>query len=68
MKQERDPFNQGRIMSGRLIDKDINFTFTVWGHRVAPPGVVELAYRHWRGSQRKNVSLKGKRVDVQWNG
>jgi len=65
---EHDPFNQGRIMSGRLIDKELNFIFTVWGYRPAPPQVVDFCYRHWRSQQRKNVELRNRRVNLQWNG
>jgi hypothetical protein len=65
---ETDPFNTGRILSGRVHVKDENFTFSLWGYREASRNELMLHYRSWLATQRKNCSLKNKRIDIAWTG
>lgn len=65
---DEDFLREGRMMSGRLIDRELNFTFTLWGYRPAPPAYIDWAYRQWRRQQRKNARLRNLRVDIHWNG
>lgn len=45
---ERDPFNTGRILSGRVHVKDINFTFSIWGYRTISSDEALDLYESWK--------------------
>ena len=63
-----DPFKDGRMLSGRVRDKDENFTFQLWGRRLATPDEIQQAYDFWLIQQGQKMNRVNKTIDVAWNG
>jgi len=67
MNDQQDPFNEGRIISGRVRDQRENFTFTLWGRRPASRAELEQAHHFWLIHEGAGRDRQNLRIDVPWN-
>ena len=67
MNNQQDPFNDGRMMSGRFRIKNENFTFELWGKRPATPDEIEELFDFWMANEGRNMNLKNKIIQKAWN-
>lgn len=59
--------SQEKILAGKIHDPDLNFTFEVWAYRIFEDEEVLSAFRSWRQSERKDISLRGLTVKTESN-
>ncbi len=61
-----DPFKSGRILSGGVYVRDVNFTFSIWGYRTISPEEAKAQYDFWRINHHRGALPKDTRIDVLW--
>ena len=67
MNDQQDPFNDGRMLSGRVRDKDENFVFELWGKRPATPDEIQRFYDFWLANEGRHMNRKNKTIQKAWN-
>lgn len=55
------------MLSGRVRDKNENFTFELWGFRPASEDELQQAYDFWFLHEGGRMKRKNRRIQIAWN-